>query len=45
MTFNCDLDLESARGVVGSAYHLTEANILRKFYENLLKGSGDTEWT
>ena len=45
VTFNCDLDLESACLSYGFCTCLTKANIWPKFHENLSKGSGDMERT
>ena len=39
MTFNCDLDLESA----WLSYCITEVNILSKFNENPSRSTGDIE--
>ena len=41
MTFDCDLELESAWESSSSARCLTEMNILPKFNGYLLKSSGD----
>ena len=41
VTFNCDLDLESACFSYGFAHRLTKANIWSTFHEHHSKGSGD----
>ena len=46
MTFNCDLDLESAWLSYGfCTSSLSEANIQPKFNENPSRGKGGMEWT
>ena len=41
MTFNCDIDIESAWLRHSSAHYFTEVNILSKVNENRPNGKGD----